>query len=226
MAVHQPALAGETARCSHHGSAGEAIDLAASRARHPSSIGFDESLDPNSRSGVPPVPDVAAAVGHLLALAKVLLLAPLGEGPRRPAATASASRGARLERVARLRDELHVTANRIARLDADDDRIIEDLHVAAPASAAGPLVPEHLLVRLELTAARLVALASALSEDDWMRTAEGGDRLVPFGEVVAEVLDAALQDLHDLVDAGPEQPQTRVGVLGEARRRRDGPAQG
>ena len=225
MAAHQQELAGRTAKDSRPALATDALELAESQARHPSSTGLD-TLGDETTEAIPecPVPDVPAAVGHLLALAHELLRGVSEEDPHPPSGSASTFRKARLERVRHLRDELHVTANRIARLNADDDGIIEDVRVATPASGVDELVPEHLLFRLELTAARLVALAVPLSDDDWMRTAEVGNHLVRFGEVVADVLDSALQDLHDLLHDGPELPPYRVGVLGRARRRREGPA--
>jgi hypothetical protein len=96
-----------------------------------------------------------------------------------------------------LRDELHVTANRVERFNVDEHPIIDSVP-AVPAAAGRVLAPEQLLFQLDLTVGRLAALLEPLSEDDWKRTARSGSEFVTLGEVLEAVLH---RGVHDLVDA-------------------------
>jgi hypothetical protein len=122
-----------------------------------------------------------------------------------------------LERVARLRDELHATANRVARFAVDDLPIVDPARTTTPTDAS-MLAPEQVLSRLELTAGRLITLLEPLSAREWARTGRMGDRLVTLGEIVDRVVHGAAHDLLDLlgstaglVPVGPPRPQRRAG---------------
>jgi hypothetical protein len=141
------------------------------------------------------------AVRRLLALA--------GDVLRRGADEAA------LQRVARLRDELHVTANRVARFDLDEHPSVDPVRVMAPTAASSLLTPEQLVFQLELTAGRLINLLDPLTPRDWARTCRVGDGSLTLGALVHQVLDQAVDDLVDLRRSAP----AKVAVL-ESRRER------
>ena len=69
----------------------------------------------------------------------------------------------------RVRDDLHVTANRVARFDVDERPTVNPVRARAPAAADATLAPEPLLFQVDLTAASLIALLDPLSAHDWAR---------------------------------------------------------
>jgi hypothetical protein len=121
------------------------------------------------------------------------------------------------ERVARLRDELHVTANRVARFAVAEHPVVDPVRITAPTAASSALGAEQLTVQLEVTAGRLIDLLGRLSPGDWSRTCRTGGRLVTLGELVDRVLDGATSDLLDLSPAGSE----RAGPSSQGRSRHD-----
>ncbi len=104
----------------------------------------------------------------------------------------------RLARVARLRDELHVTANRVCRFRDDAHPVVDPIRITAPIS--GSRAPAQLIFQLDLTAGRLVAHVDALSDDGWTRSGKVGGEFVTLGEVVERVLQRSTHDLLALVD--------------------------
>jgi hypothetical protein len=122
-----------------------------------------------------------------------------------------------LERVALLRDELHVTANRVARFEIEEHPIVDPLWIAAPTAASAVLGAEQLIAQLDLAAVRLIALLEPLSSRDWMRAGLIGDRLVTLGELVDRVLQRALHDLLDLLDARPLLAPDKGAAASEGR---------
>lgn len=116
-----------------------------------------------------------------------------------PGASAQAAR-----RVTRLRNELHATANRVARFGFEARPTLDVVHVPPTAAAGALLAPRVVTYRLGLTIDRLAGLIARLSADDWKRVGLVGDRQVTLGALV----DEALQVSHDLL--GPEgQPEAR-----------------
>lgn len=145
--------------------------------------------------------DAPDAVRRLVALVRQLLG---GEHERDRPLGASTELAWRLQRVTRLRDELHVTANRVARFRVEEHPSLDPAHPAAPITAGAVLAPEQVLYRLGLTAGRLVTLLEQLPAGDWSRTGRMGDRLMTLGELVERVLHTATHDVLDLLHAVPE----------------------
>ena len=166
----------------------DTVALLQCRSRHPSSARHKPPTGGRTcpACGWAPLTfsDAPDAVRRLLALASHLLV----EG-------ASTAHWAR---VARLRDELHVTANRVERFNVDEHPIIDSVGIAVPAAAGVVLEPEQLLFQLDLAVGRLAALLEPLSEDDWRRRGRSGSAFVTLGELLETVLH---QGIHDLVDA-------------------------
>jgi hypothetical protein len=160
--------------------------------------------------------DPSEVVRRLVALANRLLGAgPDGEGRRvvgRPTLDRS-----RLDRVARLRDEFHATANRVARFAVDDCPNVEPVRITAPSVASTILPPTQLLSQLHLTASRLIRMLTPLSSGDWTRTCLMGGRVVTLGDLVGQVLDGAARDMLELLETAPE----RVVTLSHRRSARD-----
>lgn len=160
--------------------------------------------------------DAPDAVRRLVALAGQLLR----EDPRQEGLHPGGSPdqlAAPLQRVARLRRELHVTANRVARFGVDEHPILDPVRVSAPIASSAGLAPGRLLFQLDLAAGRLVALLDALSADDWTRAGRMGDRVMTLGELVERVLHTGSHDILDLLHAAPEG----VAILTDERSRRD-----
>jgi hypothetical protein len=105
-------------------------------------------------------------------------------------------------RVARLRNELHVTANRVARFGFDEHPILDRVRTPATTAVGGMLAPHLLLVRLDLTVDRLVGLLGLLDVDDWSRVGRIGNRQVTLGAIVDEVVQRGFDDLLGLLHAG------------------------
>ncbi len=185
--------------------------LVRSRDRHPSSERHEPSLPgpvgPVERSSGPAA-DAPAAVRRLLTLAKCLLDADADESRNASAALVSAP----LQRVALLRDELHVTANRVARFGVDEHPIVDPVRIAAPTVASSVLAPGRLLSQLGMAADRLIALLERLTPRDWSCTCRMGDRIVTLGDLVDGVLGEATHDLlHRLHDVTESPAQERMG---------------
>jgi RNA polymerase-binding transcription factor DksA len=201
------------------------LALAESRARHPSSARHDEeqheSTCPACGSTSTTPADAAEAVRRLVALARRLLRGNSDEARRHLSGRPTTLDWSPWERTARLRDELHVTANRVARFGVDDQPIVDPIRITAPTAAGAGLGPEQLLFQLDLSAGRLVALLGPLSEWDWTRTCQLGDRLVTLGELVDRVLHGAVHDLLDLLQTAPVPGSERPHVLTDGRSLRD-----
>ena len=143
-----------------------------------------------------------AQVRELVAIAR-RLLAPL-LGPALPLPDEDGSRplgSAALIRVARLRDEFHVTANRIASFDAYNDHVLSPVRVAGRTTTTAVLGPEQVLAQLEEAASRLIALLETRPARDLTHVTRVGDGLVTLGELVDRVLAGATRDLRELLAA-------------------------
>ena len=184
----------------------------------------DESLDEPARppcgSTTMPAAGASEAVRWLLTLADQLLRGSSDEGRRQFLGRPTTLEWSRLERVARLRDEFHATANRVARFAVDDCPSVDPVRTTAP-TAASAVPPEQLLSQLDLTAGRLIAVLTPLAPRDWTRTCLMGDRVVTLGELVERVLDGAAHDLLELLRAAPVLAPEGVVTLTHGRSRRD-----
>lgn len=200
------------------------VALAESGARHPSSARHDEERHETtcpvcgSTSTTPA--DAAEAVRRLVALARRLLRGESDEARRHLSGRPTTFDWSLWERTARLRDELHVTANRVARFGVDDHPIVDRIRITA-STAAGALGPEQLLFQLDLSAGRLIALLGPLSDWDWTRTCHLDGRLVTLGELVDRVLHGAVHDLLDLLHAAAVLAPERLRVPTDGRSQRD-----
>jgi hypothetical protein len=105
----------------------------------------------------------------------------------------------RLERLARLGDELHATANRVARFAVDEHPVVDPVRIMKASTAGAVLAPERVLFRLDITAERLIAALEPLSAHEWAGTGQVDNRLVTLGEVVDGVLHGAFHDVLDLI---------------------------
>jgi hypothetical protein len=112
----------------------------------------------------------------------------------------------RLERLARLGDELHATANRVARFVVDEHPVVDPVRVMKASIAGAALAPEWVLFRLDFTAERLRAALEPLSAVDWARIGQMDNRLVTLGEVVDGVLHGAVHDVLDLIRPASDRP--------------------
>jgi len=190
------------------------------RGRRPSATRSQESpaglVCPRCGSTSTTAADAPDAVRWIVALAGQLLR----EDPQHEGLHPGGSPeqlAARLQRVARLRRELHVTANRVARFGVDEHPILDPVQVSTPIVSSAGLAPGRLLFQLDLAAGRLVALLDVLSADDWTRAGQMGDRLMTLGELVERVLHTSAHDILDLLPAAPE----RVAIPTDERSRRD-----
>lgn len=178
---------------------GEAGGLAAGRARHPSAAKASpaDDVDRCAGCGYEPVrpPTAVRAVTGIVDLARALLDPMLGSGNHPPAAREKAMVG----RVARLRDELHATTNRVERFGLMHRPSIDAVRVRTPTAATAVLAPGQVLHQLDLVAARLVAVLHAQAPSDWHRVADMGDSTVTLSRLVDDVLHPAHHDLLDLV---------------------------
>ena len=195
--------------------------LLESQARHPSSARYPEAPRevPCSKCGwrSTTVVDAVDVVRRLAVLASHLLHEDAEQHHDRP----SSELTSRLQRVARLRDELHVTANRVARFGDEENPFLDPVRITAPIASSAVLAPAHLLFQLDLTAARLVGHLDALSAADWTRTGRMGDRVVTLGGLVGDVVHTSTHDLLDLLHAAPVCAPEGVTLLDDGRTRRD-----
>jgi hypothetical protein len=148
--------------------------------------------------------DACAAIQRLVLLARRLVRS--DPGPARPYLSTASFQESPLLRVARLRDELHVAANRVARFEVDDDPIIDPEPTLAATVAGAALTPGRLIVQVEMTASRLMALLDRLAADDWTRTGRVGDGVVTLGDLVDAVVDEAARDLSDRLQRSGSPP--------------------
>ena len=152
------------------------------------------------------VSEAPGAVREIVALAGDLLR----DGPGQDLPSIPASELAlRVNRVARLRNELHVTANRVAEFSYEEHPRLDAVRITASTASVPALVAPRVLVQLDLTAARLIKYLDALSATDWKRTGRAGDELVTLGELVDDVVHTARHDLLDLMHAAPSCPQRK-----------------
>lgn len=186
--------------------------LVDSRARHPSAARSQEShaefACPRCGSTSTTAGNASDAVRRLVALANHLLREDPQQDGQHPGGSPE-QLAARLQRVARLRRELHVTANRVARFGVDERPILDPVRVSTPIASSAGLAPGRLLFQLGLAAGRLVALLDALSVDDWTRAGRMGDRLMTLGELVEPVLHTGSHDILDLLHASPRSSAGR-----------------
>lgn len=178
--------------------------LAASRARHPSAAGGPPPVERDACVGcgyASAAPATAArSVADLVALAR-RLLAPGGaarnaDGLDRPPPAGCA----RFERVARLRDELHATANRVERVRLVDDPMIDAVRVRAARAVSAVLSPGQVLHQLDLVSDRLVEVLGALTPSEWRRVARLGEGVITLDGLIDDVLHGARHDLLDLME--------------------------
>jgi hypothetical protein len=118
-----------------------------------------------------------------------------------------------LERLGRLRDEFHVTANRIARFKLDDQPVVDPVHIGAPTASTAVLGPAQLLVQLNMEADRLMAMLDELTPREWLHFGRAGDRRVTLGELVDGVLDAATRDILEILERSPTGARHRLAVF-------------
>lgn len=186
------------------GSGQDSALLAASRARHPSAAGGPPLVEREACVGcgyASAAPATAArSVADLVALARALL-APGGaarddDGLDRPPPAGCA----RFERVARLRDELHATANRVERFRLVDAPVIDAVRVRAARAASAVLSSGQVLHQLDLVSDRLVEVLGALTPGEWRRVARLGDGIITLGGLIDDVLHGARHDLLDLME--------------------------
>lgn len=190
--------------------------------------------------GVPPPMGRA----HVRATGIVTGPPPLDDRPMNPAETSSALRAlpracrdalrtgddALMEEVARLRDELHAVANRVARLLAAPGSALASMDIGSPTALAGPSSPGLLVAVLTMTAERLASMADRLGEEDWRVIGHLGTQTVTIGQLVAlplhsahRILAAASGALHDappepVKDAQPTHRRADVAVRGHSTR--------
>jgi hypothetical protein len=92
---------------------------------------------------------------------------------------------AELESAARLRDELHVVANRIRRLRAmPGSSILANVSVDATTALSRTSNVAHLLAMLSVSAERLADLLSRLEPEEWDVRGRVGSREVTVAELV------------------------------------------
>jgi hypothetical protein len=101
--------------------------------------------------------------------------------------------------VARYRDELHATANRVDRIRSDARAVIQPVRVHAATAATSRLDPAQLRYQLDVTAGRLARLLGDLSLLHWRRSAQLGEAATTtIAALVGAVLHPATHDLLDL----------------------------
>ncbi len=88
-----------------------------------------------------------------------------------------------LDAAARVRDELHVIANRIGRVLAAPGAAVVAAVASIEAPAAGPRSPDHLVVLQRLAARRLADLLASLGAADWELCGRVGARSVTVAEL-------------------------------------------
>jgi hypothetical protein len=92
--------------------------------------------------------------------------------------------------AARTRDELHVVANRIARVLAmPGSATLAEMPLDTPTASARLTNADHLITVLRLAAERLARVVSSLRQEDWSLTGQAGRTSI-------SVRDLALIPLH------------------------------
>jgi hypothetical protein len=205
--------------------AGDPLALAASQVRHRSSVGryrtHDEPTCPARGSASTTADNAPDAVRRVVGLARQLLGGGSDEQRRNVDGRPPTVDEARLERVARLRDELYATANRVARFGLDEHPVVDLVRITGPTATSAALGPAQLLFQLDMSASRLIAILEPLSARDWTRTGGMGERVVTLGDLVDRVLHGASHDLLDLLRPAPVLAQQGVAAIAERRIRRD-----
>ena len=139
--------------------------------------------------------DAVDALRRLVAAATQVLVPANGEErPDQGPPGVSSAPAAR--RVARLRNELHVTANRVARFGFDAHPTVDVVRIPPTTAAEALLAPSVVLYRLGLAVDRLARLIGRLPADDWERVGLVGDRQVTLGAIVDEALQAGFELLR------------------------------
>jgi hypothetical protein len=148
------------------------------------------------------------ALRRLVAVATRLLVPADGAERSEPAPHGVGAESA-APRVARLRNELHVTANRVARFGFEARPTVDVVHVPPTAAAGALRAPRVVIYRLGLTVDRLAGLIARLSADDWKRVGLVGDRQVTLGAIVDEALQAGfdLLRLQSPPEARPDRAE-------------------
>jgi hypothetical protein len=204
---------------------GDPLALAESQARHPSSLGryrtHDEPTCPACGLASTTAGNAPDAVRRLVGLARQLLGCGSDEQRRHFAGRRLPVDESRLERVARLRDELYATANRVARFGLDEHPVVDLVRITGPTATSAALGPGQLLFQLDLSAGRLIALLEPLSSRDWSRTGGMGEQVVTLGDLVDRVLHGACHDILDFLRPARVLAPQGVAAMADRRTRRD-----
>jgi hypothetical protein len=146
---------------------------------------------------------------RLLVAAATQLLVPAYEEERTDQGPQGVSSAHAARRVARLRNELHVTANRVARFGFDAHPTVDVVRIPPTTAAGALLAPSVVLYRLGLTVDRLARLIGRLPAVDWERVGLVGDRQVTLGAIVDEALQAGfdLLRLQSPPEARPDRAE-------------------
>jgi hypothetical protein len=205
--------------------AGDPIALAASQARHRSSVGRCRTHDPPTcpacGSASTTADNAPDAVRRLVGLARELLGGGSDEQRRNVDGRPPTVDESRLERIARLRDELYATANRVARFGLEEHPVVDLVRITGPTATSAALGPAQLLFQLDMSARRLIALPEPLSSHDWTRTGGMGERVVTLGDLVDRVLHGASHDVLDLLRPAPVLAQQGIAAIPHRRTRPD-----
>jgi hypothetical protein len=115
-----------------------------------------------------------------------------------------------VEEVARLRDELHAVANRVARLLVAPGSTLAAMDIGSPTALAGPSNPELLVAILTMAAGRLADITDRLGEADWRLVGQLGPETVTVGQLV----EVPLHSAHRLLSATPGPLRTSAPLPG------------
>jgi hypothetical protein len=105
-----------------------------------------------------------------------------------------------LEEVARLRDEMHAVANRVARLLAAPGSTLAAMDIGRPSALAGPSSADLLVALLAMAAERLADIAEALDDRRWRLVGRLGPEPTTVGQLIALPLHRAHRLLADPAD--------------------------
>jgi hypothetical protein len=97
--------------------------------------------------------------------------------------------------AARLRDELHAIANRVARLLIEQDARLSSVTIPPPDALAASASTNILVALLRMAAVRLADLVDALRPEQWGIAGRVGDRTVTVAELVRVPLHHSHRDL-------------------------------
>jgi hypothetical protein len=204
---------------------GDLLAFAESQARHPSSVRRDWTHD------VPPCPACGSAsttagnapdaVRRLVGLARQLLGGGSDERRRNVEGSPPRVDESRLGRIARLREELYATANRVARFGLHEHPVVDLVRITGSTATSAALGPAQLLGQLDMSASRLIGLLEPLSPRDWTRTGGMGERVVTLGDLVDWLLHAASHALLDLQRPASVLAQQGVAAIADPRIRPD-----